>query len=135
MKTTDMTVSAIQQRVDCLPARMTAKGIAKPVVNFCVNANASLSVDAHWYAGAGYTDFKSKHFKGDTPDAALLEFEAWVASLPSIEEARRAEFMAALGKVIDMGRETGVEVEFVNPLVETMKRLSENAITHQPLAA
>lgn len=40
-------------------------------------------------------------------------------------------FMEKLGDVIDLGKSEGIEVSFVNPLVETMKRLSENIITHQ----
>ena len=130
MKTND-----IQMRIDVMPARMTAKGIVKPSVNFRVNANEVLSVDAHWYAGANYRDFKSEHVKGDTPEEALLAFEAWIDSLPSIEEARRSEFMSALASVIELGKDSGIEVDFVNPLVETMKRLSENAITDQREAA
>jgi predicted RNase H-like HicB family nuclease len=130
-----LTVVDIQKRVDAFPAKMNAKGIAKPSVNFRVNANESLSVDAHWYAGAHYTDFKSSHFKGDTPEDAISAFEAWIESLPSIEEARRAEFMSALASVIELGKGSGIEVDFVNPLVETMKRLSENAITDQRKAA
>lgn len=130
-----MNVKQIQSRIDLLPARLTAKGIVKPTVEFRIGANEGMSVVTYWYGGAGYADFKSKHCKGDTPEAALVDAEEWVASLPSIEERRRDDFMAALGKVIDMGRETGIEVDFINPLTETMKRLSENALTYQPQAA
>lgn len=57
--------------------------------------------------------------------------EAVVMSLPSIEDTKKAEFISALGKLIDQGREIGVEVDFLNPLTEMMKSLSSNIITHQ----
>jgi hypothetical protein len=48
------------------------------------------------------------------------------------EERDRAEFTRLLANAIDKGRSIGIEVDFLNPLTETMKRLSENAITYQP---
>jgi hypothetical protein len=38
---------------------------------------------------------------------------------------RRNEFMAQLAKVIDLGRENGIDIAYLNPLYATMKRLSE----------
>ena len=52
--------------------------------------------------------------------------------LPSAKDENTRAFMRDLGKLIDNGRKIGLEVEFMNPLVESMKRLSENIITHQP---
>jgi hypothetical protein len=40
--------------------------------------------------------------------------------------------MGKLGTLIDFARDDGIKVDYLNPLVETMKRLSENVITHQP---
>jgi hypothetical protein len=45
------------------------------------------------------------------------------------------EFMTALSDVIELGRQNGIEVDFVNPLVDTMRRLSENILTDQREAA
>lgn len=39
--------------------------------------------------------------------------------------------MKDLGRHIDKGREIGIETEFLNPLAETMQRLSKNAIASE----
>ena len=62
---------------------------------------------------------------------ALSALEAFVAATPSVEENRKALFLENLCRVIDQGRAIGVETEILNPLVETMKRLSENILTDQ----
>lgn len=40
--------------------------------------------------------------------------------------------MGQLGKLIDAGKTDGIAVDFMNPLLDTMKRLSENVITYRP---
>jgi hypothetical protein len=42
--------------------------------------------------------------------------------------------MGQLGKLIDAGKSGGIEVDYLNPLLDTMKRLSENVITYRPLS-
>lgn len=58
---------------------------------------------------------------------------AWnyIRGLPSVEERRKELFLQSLGRLIDEGREIGLEVDFLNPLEESMRRLSENVITKQ----
>ncbi|MCA0846086.1 hypothetical protein [Salipiger thiooxidans] len=65
----------------------------------------------------------------ESPEAAIDAFFAKIAALPSIEEANLREFQRSLGHLIDKGRYLGIDVAFVNPLAETAKRLSENALT------
>lgn len=80
-----------------------------------------------------YRDFNSGKYEigtanGQTFEEALDAADAVVAALPPINEARRREWMKDLGRHIDKGREIGIETEFLNPLSETMQRLSKNAI-------
>ncbi|WP_391564592.1 hypothetical protein [Sinorhizobium meliloti] len=44
------------------------------------------------------------------------------------------QFMGALANVIDLGKDNGIEVEFLNPLQATMKKLSDNILTDQRAA-
>jgi len=39
-------------------------------------------------------------------------------------------FMESLGATIELGKSADIDVDFVNPLVVLMKRLSKNALTH-----
>jgi len=130
-----MNTIEIQQIINTMPARMSAKGLREPAVEFSLRANVSLQVMLKWKKGGGVYDHHYEWLCADSPREALDKAEAFIAALPSAEETKRNNFLTALGKVIDLGRETGIEVEFVNPLVETMKRISENAITYRQEAA
>lgn len=56
-----------------------------------------------------------------------------VAALPSIEDAKRNAFIASVGRLIDQGKEIGIDVNFLNPLTEMMTKLSTNIITKQKM--
>lgn len=77
------------------------------------------------------------HIKGhgDTPECALANLMDEIAAIPNLEEQRLREFQHDLGKLIDKGREYGIDVDFVNPLIATAKRLAENALTDQRASA
>lgn len=72
--------------------------------------------------------------KGSTPDAAISSLLMAISEIPSKDERDLREFQHDLGKLIDKGREFGIDVDFVNPLVETSKRLAENVLTDQRAA-
>ena len=72
---------------------------------------------------------------GESIEAVLNVAQAWASSLPSKEEADLAAFRDKLADTIEHGTRIGVDIEVVNPLMEAMKRLSENAITHQTVEA
>ncbi|MBD9542974.1 hypothetical protein IB276_26365 [Ensifer sp. ENS04] len=130
-----MDTKEIQKRIDVMPAAMSAKGKNLPEVTFRIEANSASSMSLrHAKAGSRWAD-EFHQISGKTPSELLAKAEAWIAALPTAEETRMKEFMTALSDVIELGRKSGVEVEFVNPLVETMKRLSSNIITDQRVAA
>lgn len=130
MKTED-----IQKRVDAMPAAMAEKGLKRPVATFSIEGNAGFKGVFMWDERKDGYSMQFSHHKGDTPEDVLASMEGWVSALPTRDEANLREFMSALGDVIDLGRQNNIEVAFVNPLVETMKRLSENVLTFQRDAA
>lgn len=121
----------IQEQMDNLSRAMLAKGLREPKAEVHIEAHAAPLVFMRW--GKWKEPDESVEVIRD-PDIrqAIEDAFTLIANLPSPEEAKRQQFMSALGRVIDLGRENGIEVDFVNPLVETMKRLSENALTYQP---
>ncbi|WP_416614475.1 hypothetical protein [Phaeobacter sp. JH20_27] len=68
---------------------------------------------------------------GKTPESAIEALCDVIDNLPSEEERNLREFQADLGRLIDKGRSFGINVDYVNPLAETAKRLAENALTYQ----
>lgn len=59
---------------------------------------------------------------------ALQDAQAWICDIPSPEEREHQQFTAALGRLIDRGRDLGIEVDFLNPLTQMMERLATNAL-------
>jgi len=127
-----MNTEDIQPRIDAVNSLITAKGLREAQVSFRIEGHKQTSAGAHWYAGQHGHDFKSFGSGQGEPEVVLARLEEWANELPTLDERRMAEFTELLAKTIEMGNEYGIDVQFVNPLTEAMKRLSENAITHQP---
>lgn len=130
-----MTGDEIQTRCNELSAAMVAKGLVQPTAMLWIESHMDPKVSLHWEdmkKPKGVYRTVGHYFRnGDITRMLFAEADAFVAALPDAEEIKLQDFMSALGNVIDMGRANGIDVAFVNPLVETMKRLSENALTHQ----
>ena len=131
------TIDEIYAAINPLPATLSQKGKVKPVVDFRVEANASLSISFKWQKFGSVTDWDNEYewFSGSTFDEVLEKAVKFIDELPSAEQARLEAFMGKLGRLIDAGKTEGIAVDFLNPLLDTMKRLSENVITYQPRAS
>ena len=126
-----MTQDEMQAAVDALAVDMAAKGLRMPEAN--INIRSGNVTDLiMWWAGPN-KNYSDQHttIRADTLPDQITAAHAWIADLPTPEERATREFQAALGALIDMGRENGIAVDFLNPLTEMAKRLSENAITDQ----
>lgn len=132
-----MNLDEIQTRTNALSDAMGTKGMSGPKASAQVNSHSQPYVMLQWRKRdrpdrSGYSsETEYEWFRSDTLEDAFTDATAFVDAQPSPDERRMSEFMSALGSVIELGRENGIEVGFVNPLVETMKKLSENALTHQ----
>ena len=129
-----ITIADAQKRLDPMPAAMSAKGLRKPVARLTLEANAELHGTLEWECKKGPFRSAYEFVKGKTAPEIMAKMEAFIAKLPPPEEARMKEFMTALSDVIELGRENGIAVEFINPLTEAMQRLSSNILTDQRAA-
>lgn len=130
-----MHINEIQERADAIRAAMTAKGLPEADASFRINSDAGNQLWLRWHPAykASY-EYEYETFKDESADVMLGKAMDFIRSLPDAEEARKREFLTALGKVIDLGKDRGIDVDFLNPLTATMKRLSENIITDQRAA-
>jgi len=126
------TIQEIYAAINPIPAILATKGKVKPEVSFEIRANANIQISMNWVKDTGVQDWDRKYqvFVG-SPEEAMTKVLNFIAEMPDAKTARLHTFMAKLGAVIDDGRVLGVDVDFINPLVKTMKRLSENVITHK----
>lgn len=120
----------MQAAVDQLVKDMLDKGLRKPRARVMIKSDEapSVGIESGVY---GEGDHNYSYPSAPTVAEALDAARAIIAAMPDAETTRLNNFMGALGKVIDLGRDLGVDVDFINPLTATMKRLSENVITDQ----
>jgi hypothetical protein len=131
---TEMTPVEIKAEADRIAELCAAKGYYNPKITVYINwigydmtVNLCYRTDAH----SGLID---KFFHGSCDagiEALFADAEQHVADLKSIDDAKRDAFIAAVGKLIDHGKDIGIEVAFLNPLTAMMETLSSNIITHQ----
>lgn len=123
----------IYAAINPMPAMLTAKGKISPNVSLVIEANASIAITMNWVKRHKQADWDRDYqtFIG-TYEEALAKALAFISDLPSADEAKLHDFMGQLGCLIDAGKSDGIVVDYMNPLLDTMKRLSENIITYQP---
>lgn len=131
------TIADIYTAINPLPGMLTTKGKVKPEVSLVIEANAGFAITMNWDKRHAKYNFEREYktFIGATFEEALGKSISFIKELPSADQAKLHEFMGALGKLIDAGNADGISVDFMNPLLDTMKRLSENVITYKPAAA
>ncbi len=56
--------------------------------------------------------------------------QSMIAALPTVREARIKEFVNQVEELKSLAEDLEVDVDFVNPLAELMKKLATNALTH-----
>ncbi len=125
-----METDNIQERIDAIALAMLSKALPQPRAEFMFHANRRPTVCLAWDSNKPVSGYKFFHGPIET---VLAEAEEYVASLPSPEEARMTVFMSALAEAVELGKKNDIDVEFVNPLVALMKRLSKNALQHTPV--
>lgn len=133
-----MEIHVMQEQVNKLSAAMVAKGLRQPRAEFRIGSNVEWVALLAWKPFSArddvYVSDTYEWIRGGTEGEILAKADAFIAALPDAEQHRRQEFLTALGNVIDLGRQHNIDVEYVNPLVASMKKLSENVITDQRAA-
>jgi len=132
------TINEIYDAINPMPAMLSGKGKREPKVTIEFEANAGLIVWLRWkkdYKPSYIGETINECFFGDTYGEAIAKATDHIEKLPSAEDAKLHGFMRDLGNLIDAGKEHGIKVDYLNPLTETMKRISENVLTHQSAEA
>ena len=61
-------------------------------------------------------------------DEWFADAHTWIDAIPTADERAHQAFTASLGRLIDQGRDIGIEVDFLNPLTAMMTKLATNAL-------
>lgn len=127
-----MKAEQIHEALDGIVKVLVAKGIERPRAELWLKDGQRSNVSL-WGKGVDpgslNSDIWTRH-GGSIAEQLDAAMEHAVA-LPDPAEREMAMFRRKLADLIDDGRNAGIDLEFLNPLSDTMKRLSENAITHE----
>ena len=127
---TAMNEYQIQDAVNAILDEMLARGLVKPKCTAMIEAaSGTVCIYMHWEE-YGMTYGRTELGKGENMSEAIAIANDIINSIPAKADRDKAEFMRLLANAIDKGKDIGIDVDFLNPLKETMKRLSENALTN-----
>jgi hypothetical protein len=127
-----MNASEILHEITRLEKLLTNKGFTAPKIEISVGfSTRELTANISYKAGSE-VQYQFIHLEAlDGFESVIADTEDYINGLKSVAEIQRDAFVASVGRLIDQGREIGVEVEFLNPLTTMMDKLSSNIITHQ----
>jgi len=87
--------------------------------------------------GEGYETFKRSLTHDEIKEGVdvnewlvnlLKDVHDWIDAIPTAEQRAHDAFTKSLGRLIDQGRDIGIEVDFLNPLTAMMEKLATNAL-------
>jgi hypothetical protein len=118
-----------------LEKKILDKGYIAPSVNFKINwLSDDLSACLSYQVNGDYETQKNIYPHASLEDGwepIIKQMDDHIDALISVKEARKKEFISAMGRLIDKGREIDIDVEYLNPLTEMMGKLSTNIITKE----
>ena len=127
-----MYATDILREITRLEKLLSNKGFTAPKIEISVGfSTRELTANISYKAGSE-VQYKFIHLEADDGFEGLIaDTEDYINGLKSVAVIKRDAFVASVGRLIDQGREIGVEVEFLNPLTTMMDKLSSNIITKQ----
>lgn len=128
-----MNPTEIMREITRLEKLLSSKGFTCPKIEISVGFSVRELTSGISYKAGGQSQFEFIHLEAlDGFEALITDSEDYINGLKSVAEIQKDEFIAAVGRLIDQGKEIGIEVDFLNPLTDMMTKLSSNIITHQP---
>ena len=124
-----MYATDILREITRLEKLLTNKGFTAPKIEISVGfSTRELTANISYKAGSE-VQYKFIHLEADDGFEGLIaDTGEYINGLKSVAEIQRDAFVASVGRLIDQGREIGVEMEFLNPLTAMMDKLSSNIL-------
>ena len=124
-----MNASDILREIPRLEKLLCNKGFTAPKIEISVGFSTR-ELTAHIaYKAGGSSEYQFIHVEAlDGFDGLIGDAEDYINGLKSVAEIQKDAFVASVGRLIDQGREIGIEVEFLNPLVDMRGKLSHNIL-------
>ena len=128
-----MNTDQIEARLKALNAALIEKGFIAPNCEFSVYSGEPFTT---WVRANVPSETKLGSLleaaHGDTPVASLDGADLLVAELKSVHDHKKDAAVKQLGRAVDALRDAGIDAEFVNPLADQLKAISQNLLAHRP---
>jgi len=127
---TDYTIQEICRWAADLEVQLREKGMRSPDVEVVLNYSdfSPVRVKMNFFADQ---EFITEHWNARDPstlETIFLEVETYIDNLKSASQFRKEAFLQRFSDVIAEARELDLPIDFINPLEESMRSLSENII-------
>jgi hypothetical protein len=122
-----MDSNEIREAVARIENLMAEKGLKSPRSVVIFESNCIPYIFLMWVDGSAPGALKSFR-EGRLLSDRISAAEKFVIDIPSKEEIKKQEFLQAVSNIIALGKKNGIEMECIAPLMEAMKKLSENVI-------
>ena len=130
-----MNAAELLSEAQRLEKKILDKGYIVPSVTFKIHwLGDDLSASMSYQSSSDYASAKQIYPSASLEDGwelIISRLDNHIDALISVSEAKKKDFITAMGRLIDQGREIGMEVEYMNPLTEMMGKLSTNIITKE----
>jgi len=119
----------ILREITRLEKLLANKGFTAPKIEISGGFSARELTSNIAYKAGGSSEYKFIHVEAlDGFKSVIADTEDYINGLKSVAEIQRDAFVASVGRLIDQGRDIGIEVDFLNPLVDMMGKLSHNIL-------
>jgi hypothetical protein len=128
-----MTIEEIQTALAELVAVMADKRVIMPRAKIQVPDSGRLSIQCD--CAYEHKPFEGQNYFiefGETVPECLDKARAYIAALPSPEEAVTREYLTRVASAIDYATENSIADEYVTPLRGVTCAMTENLLTKEP---
>jgi hypothetical protein len=125
-----MTIEEIQSALAELVAAMVEKRVITPRAQMHIPDSGRFAI--HCCCSYAHKPFNLKNYfveHGDTIAECIDKARAYIAALPSPEEAVTREYLSRVASAIDYARENSIADEYVQPLRGVTCAMTDNLLT------
>jgi hypothetical protein len=128
-----MTPEMIQSSLNTAREMMQSRGYSNISARCRFDSDTSVPrISLSWYSKNILTGEDVHHYEtmyeAESLSHGFALLYTFIEQQPFVADSHRETFLSALAKLIETGRDFNIPADFINPLEETMKRLSENVI-------
>jgi len=127
-----MNITELQAEMAGLEASMSNQGIVTPEAIASVKTSGCNVHMSNNYANKPFDGKDYKVIFGENLDECIANARAYIAALPSPEEAVTREYLTRVASAVDYATVHSIPEEYVTPLRNVSCAMTDNLLTKEP---